>query len=1081
MRILAGCALAFVAASIVTVAPTSERVEAAPIASCGGVVFFDGDADGNRREALGRDGVPDDLEAGLPDVEVTITDRTGRIETTRTGADGTWRTTTTRYPIRVDVTPPDGLHDSVSGPTSATTRQFIAESGDCGGPIGSVGLVDPQRYCAADAPVVAVCHQRSDADDLLPTHPTVKLVAASTRDDRSTDAVADDDWLTGPTEQLASVGSIGTVYGLAAAPDGRIFASAFVKRHTELRSELNPTGNPTAIFELGVDERPRLLTILDETADDPHRPGGRDPADDDAAVMDDVFRAGIGDIELSLDGRRLYAVDLGRRALVSVDPDDGNILETTPLDGIRLGVAGCAVTAADPYGSLRPFGLGTGPDGELLIGVVCSAESTVEGDLPIDDTVRVEGGAGDESQLVGYVYEYTGGRFLRRLEWPLAGHRGETSEIDMLAHRAAWHPWVDVYPFVADHKVASYPQPAITDISVDPDGNLLLALGDRWSHQTAPHSTAPATDGAREIDEIIAAGDLQRACPSANGWVIEGSPDCAGGIGDGWEFFSGDRYGYHAETPLGSIAIAPGHHDAVATQFDPLPDDGTWQSGGLVWHDTVTGEFVDGLRLYDGRNARPAGTFEQSSGLGDVELLCGEVPIVFGGRIWHDDNGDGAADPIERPIAGVPLELLDPNGRTIATTETDASGRYEFDARDVERGLDAGKKYTVVMSDDAHRSGPFGPDGAWSGLRPSTPDHLLSGRVEFTVIGGDDPLTPRTEGAIRQDIDIAMTDQYDLALDAAVARRDVESDVLGLDVIIVNQGSRHSGGFTVTSRIPPGSRLVEAGNSRYPARIDGDLVTWVVDAADELPPGRAVHLPIRIEVARHGDTEYVYAAQLVAHDGDDDDSTPGNALLDHPATLQPLVGSDLPADRFGIAGWEDDSGTLRVRLSTIAGTVWFDEDRDATRDIDASTAEPTAAGVELVLLDDRGSEFVRTTTDEDGWFEFPLLDSGTYRVAVPAANFRSGGALDGMNVIVRPDGSLADGFSSYRSEPIELPADRTAPVLVTNIGVAHREPAGLLGGAGPLLVGPGVALGTYGLLRRQRRRNRFGTGDLGRP
>ena len=293
MRFVAGCSLALVAASIVTVAPV--RIDAAPTASCGGVVFLDLDADGNRREALGRDGLPDDLEAGLPGVDVTITERTGRTETTTTAGDGTWTTDATGYPIRMEITPPDGLHETVAGPTSATALQFIARPDDCGGPVGSVGLVDPQRYCAADAPLVAICHQRSDVDDFLPSHPTVERVSASTKDDRSTDAVVEGDWLTEPTEQLASVGSIGTVYGLATAPDGRIFAAAFVKRHTELRSDLNPDGNPTAIFELGVDERPRLLTILDETADDPHRPDGRSPATDDTDVLDDVFRSGIGD------------------------------------------------------------------------------------------------------------------------------------------------------------------------------------------------------------------------------------------------------------------------------------------------------------------------------------------------------------------------------------------------------------------------------------------------------------------------------------------------------------------------------------------------------------------------------------------------------------------------------------------------------------------------------------------------------------------------------------------------------------------------------------------------------------------
>jgi hypothetical protein len=927
--------------------------------------------------------------------------------------------------------------------------------------------------------VAVACHARSDVDDATPDDPVVRVVTASTRDTAVTDATDDDAWLSEPADTLATVGEIGTVYGLATAPDGRVFAAAFVKRHTRLASDLNPTGNPTAIFELRQGRRPRLFTILDPTARDPHLTAGRTP-DHDAAVMDDVFRAGIGDLEMSADGQRLYAIDLGRRALVTIDPDTGATIETTPLDGIRLGIDGCGVSSANPYGDLRPFGLVDDPNAGLLIGVVCSAASIVGDSLPIaggpadpddgtDDATDDEPStAGDESALVGHVVEHSNGRFLERLRWPLAGRRGETAEGDMPSREATWRPWVDEYPFVDDHAIVSYPQPAITDLAVDADGNLVIAIGDRWSHQTAPSSSVPSPDGLRRIDEPIAAGDLQRACRSGDGWEIEGSDGCEGGIGDGWEFFHGDRYGWHSETPLGSVAIASGRHEVIATQMNPMPVDDAWHSGGLAWHDTRTGDPIDGLRLYDGRSVRPDGTFEHASGMGDVELLCGEVPIVVGGRIWYDANGDGHADPDEPSITGVPLELLDPNGRTIATAHTGDDGRYQFDERDIERGLDRGKRYTIVVAEDAFRSGVFGPSGPWTGLRPG--DHHPSGRIEIAIVAGDDPTTSAIEPPIRQQLDVAMTDQYDLALFAELAGRETELDVLRLDVVVVNQGSLPSGSVTVTSRVPPGAELVDADGGATPATVDGDLVTWVIDADDGLQPGETRRLTIRIRVGSRGTTEHLYAAQIVAHDGTDDDSTPGDALLDHPGSLPGFDASRATIDHFGTPAWEDDSGVLTIRLTTLAGSIWFDHDRDGTRDLDPTSEEHPAPGVEVRLLRDDGTEFARTTTDADGWFEFPLLETGTYRIEVPGSNFD--GPLQGYDVFVRPDGSLvADG---YVSGPIELTTDRSAPVTVTHLGVAERVPTALLGGAGPLLLGPGLVLGTYGLLRRQRRRNRFG-------
>src|SRR5690606_28355646 len=115
-------------------------------------------------------------------------------------------------------------------------------------------------------------------------------------------------------------------------------------------------------------------------------------------------------------------------------------------------------------------------------------------------------------------------------------------------------------------------------------------------------------------------------------------------------------------------------------------------------------------------------------------------------------------------------------------------------------------------------------------------------------------------------------------------------------------------------------------------------------------------------------------------------------------------------------------------------------------------------------------EFARTVTDADGWYEFPLLETGTYRIEVPATNFA--GPLQGYDVIVRPGGSLVAADAGYVSGPIELVASRSAPV--THLGVAHRPPHPFLGGAGPLLIGPGLVLGTWRMLERQRRGTRYG-------
>ena len=51
----------------------------------------------------------------------------------------------------------------------------------------------------------------------------------------------------------------------------------------------------------------------------------------------------------------------------------------------------------------------------------------------------------------------------------------------------------------------------------------------------------------------------------------------------------------------------------------------------------------------------------------------------IGDLFWIDANNNGVYDPGEKTIGGATVELLDEDGNVIATTKTDANGRYHFD------------------------------------------------------------------------------------------------------------------------------------------------------------------------------------------------------------------------------------------------------------------------------------------------------------------------------------------------------------------------------------------------------------------
>lgn len=52
---------------------------------------------------------------------------------------------------------------------------------------------------------------------------------------------------------------------------------------------------------------------------------------------------------------------------------------------------------------------------------------------------------------------------------------------------------------------------------------------------------------------------------------------------------------------------------------------------------------------------------------------------AIGDKVWIDTNGNGIQDAGEPPLAGVTVTLLNGAGKVVATTTTDANGRYIFD------------------------------------------------------------------------------------------------------------------------------------------------------------------------------------------------------------------------------------------------------------------------------------------------------------------------------------------------------------------------------------------------------------------
>ncbi len=59
--------------------------------------------------------------------------------------------------------------------------------------------------------------------------------------------------------------------------------------------------------------------------------------------------------------------------------------------------------------------------------------------------------------------------------------------------------------------------------------------------------------------------------------------------------------------------------------------------------------------------------------------FCELIPSSIGGRVFADPEADCVFGPLDRPLGGVVVDLLNANGQQVGSTLTDAQGKYKFE------------------------------------------------------------------------------------------------------------------------------------------------------------------------------------------------------------------------------------------------------------------------------------------------------------------------------------------------------------------------------------------------------------------
>jgi hypothetical protein len=671
----------------------------APSGPCLNTPCASGQTGGVAWQDFDNDGIQDAGESeGVRGLTVRAYDCNGNlVATTTTDALGQYTfgvlspAPTVAAPIRIEFSGwPAAYRPTANGTDGRTDVQFITAP-ECD---VDFGLVNPVDYCQANPNMVTPVHFNGQ---LNASNAMLRFAYTSPSA------------VTGVSTNT----QIGPTWGVAyRRSTDRLFTTAFMKRHSAMGNsgpgaiytiDPNAAANATLFFDLATVES--VGAVPTNTARGLATAAAGSP-NTDALAFPLVGKVSLGDIDISEDEAFLYTINLDAKKLYRI-PTTNPTGNTTSWVIPSPGCAG---------GEWRPFAVKV-RGSKVYVGGICDASSSQT-----------------RSDLSAYVYEFdpSSGTFTTALTFPLDFKRGHATYFGCASSpqrdiATQWNPWTDVHTVFADcgiHDV--YPQPMLTDIEFDIEGSMILGFADRWGHQTGEANNYPNGVGG---EQGVTGGDVMRAYDNNGIFQIEnngvagpltvggtvaqnnynagpGSPTFApdGQGRGGREFYFGDTWqSTHDERGAGGLALKPGSGEVVMTAMDANE---AIYTQGAIWLNNTNGLKNSGFTITSGGIA----TFGKGHGIGDIELLCNQLPIEIGNRVWIDTDNDGVQDPCESGISGVKVDLHKKDGTLVGQTTTAANGEYYFNATNVD---------TIA---------PYGT-GGFTGLTPNTAYYIVIGRT----------------------------------------------------------------------------------------------------------------------------------------------------------------------------------------------------------------------------------------------------------------------------------------------------------------------------------------------------------------
>lgn len=742
-------------------------------ADVGGSVYRDLPLNGTTVNTYG---VKEANELGVANITVTVTDSSGNNvvgSPTTTDPSGNWSILGTSGDLRVEFSNiPSYLQSSPVNTGSNTSVQFIAD-----GDTANLGLHDPLDFSQPDPDIILPLHINGDpnAGGTAETEPGLILHAYNVTDGSS-----------GANVNISTTGVTGATYGIAYQRDtGTVFSAAFVKRHVGLENSLGSIFITTDLYGTpNTTEYADLSALLGNFGILPARPdlpaNITDPSVD-AGVYAEVGKLGLGDLDISADGSKLYTVNLAAKSLLTIDI--GNPAKAAGSLNAADITETLIPTPTCNNGQWRPFGLGVG-SGKVFVGGVCDASSGVIGDLS------------------GHVFTYDlatssfdAGSVL---DFPLDFARLPVNVNNPNCN--SWKPWSDDFADAENYETNKYclPQPIFSDIEFDIDGSLVFGFRDRFGDQFGHNNNAPDGSG---LFQAQANGDVYRAHNNGGSFVFESNAvagsltGCGANNNDGpggGEFYCEDGVFTHPNSSVGGAALLSGSGEVVLSMMDPI---NLW-SGGTRWFNNTTGQKNKDYEVFNTGSGGTA-TFGKANGIGDLEFISSPAPLEIGNRVWEDVNGNGLQDAGEAGIDGVNVTL---NCGGVDFTQTTANGgQYLFTDTNVTGGIPRDTDCTISVPTDVN--------GQVLTTQTTTTDETLgsnpdTGTGSFTFRSGLSGQNNHTydigyRNAPAQTVDLAITK-------VAVPTSANSGDNVTYTITVTNNGPDAATGVEVNDQLPAG-------------------------------------------------------------------------------------------------------------------------------------------------------------------------------------------------------------------------------------------------------------------------------------